>query len=221
MNVELHFAPGACSFVPHVALEAVRAATGREFTPKLVKLHKGEHLTPEYRAMNPDAQVPLLVVDGKPLTQIVAICDWIDCVFPTAKLLPTDPWERALAMAQLAWMNNTAHPAFNRVFMPQKYAESESARAEVKAAAVTQYRACLARIEGWVDGASPWLQGEHLSFSDAYAFTLLRWGGFAGIDPAGFPSLLSHVERVMQAPAAAAALERERIKLDTYKPAAP
>ena len=68
MDLELYFAPGACSFVPHVALEAVKAATGQAFEPKLVKLHKGEHKTPEYLALNPDGVVPTLIVDGAPIT---------------------------------------------------------------------------------------------------------------------------------------------------------
>ncbi len=220
MTVELYFAPGACSFVPHVGLEAVKAATGRDFTPKLVKLHKGEHLTPEYRAMNPDAQVPVVVVDGKPLTQIVAICDWIDRANPEAKLLPAQSWERANSLSQHAWINNTVHPTFTHVFMPQKFAEAEAARADIKATAAGKYRKLLARLENSVAGASPYLFGANLSFHDAYAFTLLRWGGYAGIDPAGYPALLAYVERVMAAPPVAAALERERVKLDTYKSAA-
>src|SRR6185369_2237438 len=220
MTVELYFAPGACSFVPHAGLEIVKAATGRDFTPKLVKLHKGEHQTPEYRAMNPDAQVPLVVVDGKPLTQIVAICDWIDRANPEAKLLPSDPWARAQALSQLAWMNNTVHPTFTHVFMPQKFAEGEAARAEVKAGATAKYAKLLERLEAMAAKASPWLLGANLSFHDAYAFTLLRWGGYAGIDPARYPKLLAHVERVMAAPPVAAAIERERVKLDTYKAAA-
>jgi len=219
MTTELYFAPGACSFVPHVGLELVKAATGRDFTPKLVKLHKGEHLTPEYKAMNPEAQVPLMVVEGKPLTQIVAICDWIDRTNPEAKLLPTDAWARAEALSKLAWMNNTAHPTFTHVFMPQKFAEGEAARAEVKATAVGQYAKRLERVQEWVGEASPWILGSQLSFHDAYAFTLLRWAGYAGIDPAAYPALLRHVEKVMAAPPVAAALERERVKLDTYKAA--
>src|SRR5579885_462923 len=59
----LYFAPGACSFVPHVALELVKAATGEDFEPKMVKLHKGEQKSPEYLALNPNGQVPVLVVD--------------------------------------------------------------------------------------------------------------------------------------------------------------
>lgn len=220
MAVELYFATGACSFVPHVGLEVVKAATGRDFTPKLVKLHKGEHQTPEYKALNPDAQVPLVVVDGKSLTQIVAICDWMDRANPEAKLLPADSWARAQALSQLAWMNNTVHPTFTHVFMPQKFAEGEAARAEIKASAAAKYRKLLARVEDMAATASPWLLGANLSFHDAYAFTLLRWGGYAGIDPAGYPKLLAYVERVMAAPPVAAAIERERVKLDTYKAAA-
>ena len=220
MTTELYFAPGACSFVPHVGLELVKAATGRDFTPNLVKLHKGEHMTPEYKAMNPDAQVPVVKVDGQPLTQIVAICDWIDRTNPEAKLLPTDAWKRAEALSKLAWMNNTAHPTFTHVFLPNKFAESEAARADVKSSAVGQYRKHLERVQEWAAKASPWILGLQLSFHDAYAFTLLRWAGYAGIDPAGYPVLLKHVEKVMAEPAVAAALERERIKLDTYKAAA-
>ena len=69
--LQLYFSPGACSFVPHVGLEAIKAAGGPDFEPKLVKLHKGEQKTPEYLAMNPNGQVPVLVADGKPDSLIV------------------------------------------------------------------------------------------------------------------------------------------------------
>mgnify|MGYP001568741224 FL=1 len=219
MNLELYFAPGACSFVPHVTLEAIKAATGQSFEPKLVKLHKGEHQTPEYLAMNPNGQVPVLVVDGKPLTQIVAICDYLDRGFPKAGLLPTEPWARAQALSQLAWMNNTVHPTFTHVFRASDFAESEGARAEVKKVAAAKYRKCLERIQDWTAAAKPYWYGERVTCHDAYAFTLLRWGGHAGIDPKSLPSYAAYVERVMTAPPVAAALERERIKLDTYKTA--
>jgi glutathione S-transferase len=211
MNIELYFAPGACSLVPHAGLEAIKAATGRDFTPRLVKLHKGEHKTPEYLAMNPDGQVPVLVVDGKPLTQIVAVCDWLDRTFPQAGLLPADAWARSKALSQLAWMNSTPHTTFTRVFFPERFADSEGARAEVKRVAAQTFRGYLERLQQWMTD---------LRFGvlqDAYAFTLLRWGGYAGIDPASFPELKRHVEAAMTTTALAAALERERTKLDTYK----
>ncbi len=217
MNLELHFAPGACSFVPHVALEAIRAATGQAFEPKLVKLHKGENKTPAYLAMNPNGQVPVLVVDGKALVQIVAICDFLDRAFPKAGLLPTEPWARSQALSQLAWLNNTVHPTFTHVFRSSDFAESEPAQAEVKKVAAAKYRKLLERIQTLSSGAKPYWFGERLSFHDAYAFTLLRWGGMAGVDPKSLPGYLAYVERVMAAPPAAAVIERERVRLDTYK----
>jgi len=215
--IELYFAPGACSFVPHVGLEAIRAATGESFEPKLVKLHKGEHKTPEYLAMNPNGQVPVLVVDAKPLTQIVAICDFLDRRFPKAKLLPTEGWARAQALSQLAWMNNTVHPTFTHVFRASDFAATDPGQADVREVAKARYRGYLERIQQWAGAASPFWFGNQITFHDAYAFTLFRWGGYAGIDPHSLPGYRAYIERVMAAAPVAAALERERIKLDTYK----
>ncbi|MDH3319024.1 MAG: glutathione S-transferase family protein [Betaproteobacteria bacterium] len=218
--IELYFASGACSFVPHVGLEAVKAATGEDFKANLVKLHKGENKTPEYLAMNPNGQVPVLVADGKPLNQIVAVCDYIDRRFPKAGLLPAEPWARAQALSQLAWMNNTVHPTFTRWFRTGYFAESEAAQAEVKRLAAAQLRKHLERIQEWSKAAGPYWFGDKVSFHDAYAFTLLRWGGYAGIDPDSLPALRTYIERAVQAAPVAAALARERIALDTYKQAA-
>lgn len=219
MKMQLYFAPGACSFVPHVGLEIIKAATGQDFQPKLVKLHKEEHQKPEYLAINEDAQVPSLVVDAKPLTQVLAICDWLDRTFPKAELMPKAAWAHAHALRQLAWMNNTAHPTFRRIMFPDRYAESESGRAEVHRLAVAQFRVCLERVQGWIETKPRYWLGDHVSFHDAYAFTLLRWGGYAGIDPKSLPVYLAYIERVMAAEAVKAAMVRERIQLDTYNPA--
>lgn len=204
--IQLYFSPGACSFVPHVGLEAAQA----EFEPKLVKLHRGEQRAAEYLALNPNGQVPVLVVDGNPLTQIMAIIGFLVRQFPSARLLPEEPWARAQAVSQLAWMNSTAHPTMTRWFFPERYAQSEAARQEVKQRAAQDFRGHLERLQRMLPANSN-------PFFDAYAFTLLRWGGFAGIDPQSFPRCLSFVEKAIQAPAVKAALARERIGLDTYK----
>jgi glutathione S-transferase len=213
MKLELYWAPGACSFVPHVGLEAAKAT----FEPKMVKLHKGEQRTPEYLAMNPNGQVPVLVVDGKPLTQIMAIVGFLVREYPDAHLLPSDPWARAQAVSQLAWMNSTAHPTATRFFFPERYAESEAARAEVRKRATEEFRGYLERVQGMLPSAAPYWLGERVSFHDAYAFTLLRWGGFAGIDPKSLPAYHAYAQNLLKAPPIAAAAARERISLDTYK----
>ena len=99
--VKLYFAAGACSFVPHTLLEAAGAA----FEPVPVKLHRNEQQSPEYLAINPHGQVPVLVDGDVVITQIVAIVDWLDRRFPDAHFQPTEPHERAQALSVLAWMN--------------------------------------------------------------------------------------------------------------------
>jgi glutathione S-transferase len=152
----------------------------------------------------------VLVVDGKPLTQILAICEFLDGRFPGAGFLPRDAWERAQALSQLAWMNSTPHTTMTRFFFPERYAETEAARQEVKQRAARDFRGHLERLQEML----PQMRG---TCHDAYAFTLLRWGGFAGVDPGSLPGYRKYVEQAMQTPAFKAALARERIALDTYK----
>lgn len=219
MKLELYFAPGACSFVPHFALEAVKAAAGQDYEPKMVKLHKGEHMTPEYLALNPNAQVPLLVADGKTLTQLVAICEFLDQKFPQAGLLPRDPWERAQALSTLTWFNNSVHPTFTRYFRNVKFADGEAAQQAVRDKSIGDYRDLIERIQAMLSHATPYFGGAKPNVVDAYALTLYRWGGTTGIDPATIPKFRDYIDQLAKEPAIAAALERERIPLHTYKPA--
>jgi glutathione S-transferase len=147
----------------------------------------------------------------------LSICDFIDRKYPQTGLLPADPWARAQALSQLAWMNNTAHPTFTHVFRAGDFAEDEDAQAEVKRVAARRYRGLLERIQEWSKKAAPFWFGAKPSFHDAYAFTLLRWGGIVGIDPKSLPIYYTYIERVIQHPAVAAALARDRVQLDTFK----
>lgn len=213
MSLKLHFSPGACSFVPHAALELA----GATFEPSLVKLHKGEQRTPEYLALNPRGQVPVLVDGDEVITQIVAICLHLDARFPAAGLLPAGGVARTRALQTLVWMNNTVHPTFTHVFMPQKFTADEAAQKAIKAHAVQAYRDLLGDIERLAQQADPWLGGDQPGVLDAYALTLLRWGGYAGIDPTTLPATWGLAQRLAGLPAVARAIERERLELNVYK----
>lgn len=214
MSLKLFYAPGACSFVPHAALELA----GATFEPVMVKLHKGEQRAPEYLALNPRGQVPVLVDGSDVVTQIPAIVLHIDSLFPQAGLLPASGMARTRALQTLMWMNNTVHPTFTHVFMPQKFTADEAAQQAVKAHAVQAYRGLLEEIEAMARPASPWLAGAQPGVLDAYALTLLRWGGYAGIDPTTLPATWDLAQRFAALPAVARAIERERLQLNVYKP---
>ena len=115
-----------------------------------------------------------------------------------------------------AWMNSTPHTTATRFFFPERYAESEAARSEVKKRATEEFRGYLERVQKLLPQSGYWL-GERVSFLDAYAFTLFRWGGFAGIDPRSLAAYHAYAERILRAQPLAVAAARERIALDTYK----
>lgn len=213
MSLKLYYASGACSFVPHAALELA----GASFEPMPVKLHKGEQRAPEYLALNPRGQVPVVVDGDEVITQIVAICLHLDAKFPQAGLLPPSGQARIRALQVLAWMNNTVHPTFTHVFMPHKFAADEAVQQAVKAHAVQTYRGLLGELDAMAAKAAPWLGGATPGVLDAYALTLLRWGGFAGIDPQSLPAVWGLVQRFAALPAVASVIARERLELNVYK----
>jgi glutathione S-transferase len=218
MSLKLYFAPGACSFVPHALLETA----GAEFEPVMVKLHKNEQNDAAFRAVNPRGQVPVLVDGDQVITQILAIVSYLDAKFPEQQFLPRDPLARTRALETLAWMNNTVHPTFTHVFMPFKFAGTPEAQEELKSFNAKVYAGLLGEIEAMAkkaaDAGKPWLGGERLGPLDVYALVLLRWGGFAKIDPTTYPALWAHVQKVAHQPGVARAVERERLQLNLYKP---
>jgi glutathione S-transferase len=219
MTLKLYFAPGACSFVPHTLLETA----GEPFEAAMVKIHKGENYGPEYQAVNPRSQVPVLVDGGQVITQIVAIVSYLNDRFPQAGFLPREPLARARVLETLAWMNNTVHPTFTHIFMPHKFSDNAAVHGDLKAYNTRLYRGMLDELEALVQAAGaqgrPYLGGEQFGPLDAYALTLLRWGGIAGIDPEDHPALWAFVQRIAQLPAVARAMARERLQLNLYQAA--
>ena len=218
MSIQLYFSPGACSFVPHLMLEKA----GVPFEPIMVKLHKGEQNTPEFKTINPNGQVPVLVDDGQVLTQILALVGYLDKRFPEAHILPDTPMARARAIELLSWFNNTVHPTFTHVFMPHKYSDQPDVQAAIRAHAVPQYRGLMHTLQARVLAlpAGEWLTGPHLGPADAYALTVTRWATMAGIAPDEMPDLWAFVQRVAADAAVQRVIERERLTINMHKPSA-
>ena len=185
----------------------------------MVKLHKGEQHEGNYRAINPRGQVPVLVDDGQVVTQILAIVLYLDQKFPEAQFLPTSALARAKAIETLAWMNNTVHPTFTHIFMPQKFSDQADVQAGLKEFNTQTYKRLLSELESLVKASTPsaWLSGDQLGPLDAYALTLTRWGSMAGIDPSTYALLWAHVQRVAADKAVSVVIERERLQLNLYK----
>jgi glutathione S-transferase len=72
------------------------AEKGVELETEEVDLAAGQHLTDEFAAINPDRVVPVLQLDdGSYLSEVVAICQYLEELYPEPALLGSSPEERA------------------------------------------------------------------------------------------------------------------------------
>ncbi|WEK48820.1 MAG: maleylacetoacetate isomerase [Candidatus Kaistia colombiensis] len=82
-----------------------------EFRP--VHLRRKEQRAEAYLALNPQGLVPALEVDGKVLTQSLAIIEWLDETQAGARLLPDAPFARAEVRAFAQMIAADMHPLQN------------------------------------------------------------------------------------------------------------
>lgn len=82
-----------------------------EYVP--VHIAKGEHKLPAYAQLSADGLVPTLEIDGRRLSQSMAIIEYLDELHPTPALLPQDPFERAQVRALSQSIACEIHPINN------------------------------------------------------------------------------------------------------------
>lgn len=197
-----HF-PTACSQVSCVALEE----TGLAHRIELVDLRAGDQFRPDFVLMSPLSKVPVLLVDGAPLTENVAILAYIAALRPEAGLLPgwDDPRAAAEAQSGLSFCSATLHPIVRGLGNPSRISagETEGVRArslEMAAKAFGHVDRRLAE-RGW------WLG--QWSIVDVYlnwAFSIAARNGF---DPASVPDLAGLRTRLLKRPAFAKVMTEE------------
>ena len=92
MTLELyHFGAVANSFKPLLCL----AEKGLEFVSHRLEGGRFEQYSPEFLAINPLGQVPVLLHDGRVITESTVINEYLDEVFPAPALRPAAAYARA------------------------------------------------------------------------------------------------------------------------------
>ena len=82
---------------------ALKNHLGIECEMRLVDLSKGDQLTPDYIAMNPNRKMPVLEDDGFVLWESNAILFYLASKTPHSRLWPRDPKNQANVLRWLAW----------------------------------------------------------------------------------------------------------------------
>jgi maleylacetoacetate isomerase len=86
---------------------------GIEYQSRMVNLAAGEQTSERYRALNPQSFVPMLQMDGRQLTQSLAIIGYLDQRHPVPPLLPSTAGARAHVLAMALTIACDIHPLNN------------------------------------------------------------------------------------------------------------
>ena len=86
---------------------------GVDYAPAPVDLVASEQHKAAYRSINPQKLLPALEGAGDPMTQSLAIIEWLEETHPEPPLLPKDPRERATVRSMADIVACDIHPLNN------------------------------------------------------------------------------------------------------------
>lgn len=192
MKLTLYYAPGTCALVPYVTL----TEAGVVFDVRNLNTRTGENNTPEFLAVNPKHKVPVLLIDGEPLTENIAIQIWIARAFPQANLLPRDPKAEIKAISLMAWCASGIHPHLTPNARPQNFCDLPGSEESVKRVANKLLFEDLEIADALLAGRD-WFF-EHFTVVDAYFFWCFRRALSFKLDLSALANCMAHFERMQK-----------------------
>ena len=212
--LKLYYSPGACSLVPHIALEEARA----EFEALRIPIAEGGHLTPEYLAINPHARLPALGTDRGNITENIAVLNFLADRFRAPGSVPRDdPYEAARTNELLGWFSSSVHIAFAEVWRGGRFTDDEKLWPALEAGGRKVLATQFDEIERLC--VDDWLAPGGFTAADSYALTFLRWAKRIGFDIAPYPQWVALAGRVLERSAVQRVLDREGLKAEEFQPA--
>lgn len=160
--IDLYAAPTSNSMRARMALE--ECGLGYAFHP--VALEKGEHKTPRFHALNPNAQVPVIVdpdgPGGKPITLSQSSAILIYCAEKSGKLMPKDGAARAAMWQALMSGSTDITPTIGSIFAVQRSKEPHAPTAAMFRDRFRQY------LKVWDDalGTQKYVAGAEMTIAD-------------------------------------------------------
>jgi glutathione S-transferase len=189
--MKLYYTPGACSLSPHIVASEAGLAVD------LVKVDLAEHKTEsgeDYTTVNPKGYVPALRLDdGSVLTEGPAIVQYLADQKPGSGLIPAaGTIDRYRVQEWLNFIGTELHKNFSPLF-------NKASSDDVKNTAKTNINKRLAYLNDQL-ASRQYLMGGNFTVADAYAFTIVNWTNFVGIDLKPYPNLGAYMGRVAARP---------------------
>lgn len=203
--MKFYMTPGSCSTGIHILLEELELT----FEVYLVNLIAGDHLKPDYLAINPKATIPALVRDdGSSVTEFQAIAWWLARRY--GKLLPKDIDGEVRVLETMGYVVGTIHgQGYTRIFTTSSYSADEAEHQAIKA----QGRDIVSRGFAVVNETladKEYVAGS-FSIADAALFYVEFWADKIKLELP--PNCQAHYRRMLQRPAVRQVLMEEGYRL--------
>ncbi len=179
---------------------------GIELDTTQVDMMSGEQLGEDYRRIVPSGTVPALVLDdGTCMTEVIAMCSYLDDLYPEKPLMGSSPLQRAQV---LAW----DHKLFMMVFMPiadilrngHPNFQDRALPGPLNVAQIPELvdRGKLRLDYAWEDldaelAGRQWIAGDRFSFADIDMAVCAEFSGWVkSTPPESLGNLHAYLERV-------------------------
>jgi glutathione S-transferase len=202
MSLVLHYAPWSSATTCLWAVEEL----GIPCEKVRLDLAKKETHTPAFLALNPNGKVPLLVHDGVPIFESVAIlCHLGETFGVEKKLFPAPGIQRAQAFQWLAWMNVSLGAAIFKSMQDSEHTPAELRSPKLAAVGQAEAKALLGILDSHLEGRT-WMVGDGFTLVDVHLCGAAMWVGTLGFDLKTWPRIEAWTKRCQDRPAFARAM---------------
>lgn len=177
---------------------------GLDYEQQSVHLAQGHQLRAEFRAINPQALVPVLVVGEQRMTQSLAIMEYLEETHPQPPLLPQEPLARQRVRSLAQIVASDIHPINNTRIL--KYLGSQLKIEEP--ARNTWYRHWIAEGLAVIEkrlleeaGTGVFCHGDTPTVADCCLVPQIFNARRYGSDLGPYPTVMNIYERCMALPA--------------------
>ena len=157
---------------------------------------------PEFRRLNPNGLVPVVLVDGEAFWESNAICRFLAAREQRTDLLPAQPRSRFLIEKWMDWQATTLTTAAQYPFMGLVRSAIECQEADEIERGIKRWNRAILLVEAALAERSSFLAADYFSLADiVIGLALHRWR-ISPINHVEAPQIASYMERLSQRPLA-------------------
>lgn len=183
----------SCAWRVRIVLEVKKI--DYEYRRVDLKAVDGEQHSEKFKTLNPMGQVPVLIVDGKPISQSVAIMEYLEENYPGPKMLPADPFLRAKCREVVELLVSGVQPLQSIALIPilgkdewKKWADRSISRG-------------FAALESiFAETAGKYCFGDEVTFADACLVPQVTNAHRFGVDVTPFPTVVRIFKALQEHP---------------------